>query len=575
MNRIRSCCICLPVLLGLVGVMLGLAGSFVSSNAWAGQRIKSFDVLIRGGRVFDGSGNPWYRADIGVRDGRIASIGNLSAASATRIIDASGMGVAPGFIDSHCHSDSSLVIDGSAQSKVRQGVTLEVLGESSSVAPLAGEVLEQRRRSGERSGYEVTWTDIPGYFAQLMRQGISVNVATKVAPQQIKRIVVGGSVTRRATPSQLEEMKRLVAEAIQDGAFGLSSWFRGGGYRFPEEMLPMAQVAADHGAVIYETHVGSEGYQLEEELQKAIDIAEHTGLPVQIAHFKIRGRSLWERLEPAIQMIEDARRRGLDVTANQYPYTAMLQGWNNFFPTWARETEDLEELLGDSENRDRIRKDPEWIQYFEEHGGIDGVVLCCLRHSSPVKQYEGMTVSEIAAKRSDPDPINALFEVVMENGRFPGGIHHNQPEVNVRRIMALPWVAFATNAGAARPDGVLGEGILHPRAYGTFPRVLGRYVREEHVITLEEAIRKMTSLPAQTLRLENRGRLHQGYWADIVIFDSETVIDQATFEQPHQYPLDIDTVLVNGVVVLDGGHHTGARPGRPVYGPGKRRRPQG
>ncbi len=569
MNRISDLVLRLIVVVGLA-VSLTVAGTMTGSESGAFQGAQRFDVLIKGGRVFDGSGNPWFRADVGVRDGKIAAIGDLSDADAARIIDAAGMAVAPGFIDIHSHSDGTLPVDGTAQSKVRQGVTLDVGGERASVAPLAGEVLEERRSSARSQGYELDWTDLDGYFEHLLRKGISLNVAIKVAPQQIKRIVVGGSVEQAATPEQLERMKQLIVEAMHDGAIGIASWFRGGGYRFAEEMIPMAQAAVDHGAVVYETHVGSEGYQLEEELQKAIDIVEQTGLPVSIAHFKIRGRAIWDRLEPAIRMIEAARQRGLDVTANQYPYTAMTQGWSNFFPTWAREAEDLEELLGSTANRGRIRNDPEWIQYFEEHGGIEGVVLCCLRNDSPVKQYDGMSVAEIAAQRGDPDPINALFEVVMENGRFPGGIHHNQSEENVRRIMALPWVAIASDGWAVRPDGVLGEGVVHPRLYGTFPRVLGRYVRDQPLLTLADAIRKMTSLPAQVLRLEDRGRLLPGYWADIVVFDPGTVIDVATYEEPHQYSIGVDYVLVNGVVVIDDGEHTGARPGQPVYGPGRR-----
>ena len=564
MNRMPGPMFRLTIIVGAV-ISLTFAGSLTGS-----QEAERFDVLIKGGRVFDGSGSPWFRADVGVRDGKIAKIGDLARASADRIINAAGKAVSPGFIDIHSHSDFSLTVDGLAQSKVRQGVTLDVGGERESVAPLAGEVLERRRRSARRLGYELDWTDLPGYFEHLLRKGISINVAIKVAPQQIKRIVVGGSVTQVATAKQLERMKQLVVEAMHDGAIGLSSWFRGGGYRFAEEMIPMAQAAVDHGAVVYESHVGSEGYQLEEELQKAIDIAEQTGLPVNVAHFKIRGRSIWDRLDTAIRMIEDARERGLDVTANQYPYTAMTQGWTNFFPTWARESVDLEELLGSAANRDRIREDPEFIQYFEDHGGVDGVVLCCLRRDSPIKQYDGMSVSEIAAQRGDPDPINALFEVVMENGVFPGGIHHNQSEENVRHIMTLPWVAIASDGWAVSPDGVFGEGVVHPRLYGTFPRVLGRYVRDEPLLTLADAIRRMTSLPAQVLRLEDRGRLLQGNWADIVVFDPETVIDVATYEEPHQYSIGINHVLVNGVVVIDDGEHTGARPGQPVYGPGRR-----
>ena len=317
-------------------VSLTVAATAAFSLPSASQGAEPFDVLIKGGRIFDGSGNPWFRADVGVRDGKIAAIGDLSDAVAVQVIEAAGKAVSPGFIDIHSHSDFTLLVDGTGQSKVRQGVTLDVGGERTSVVPLAGEVLQARRRNGRSQGVDVDWTDLDGYFEHLLREGTSINVAIKVAPQQVKRIVVGGSVEQAATAEQLERMKQLIVEAVHDGAIGISSWYRGGGYRFAEEMIPMAQAAVDHGAVVYETHVGSEGYQLEEELQKAIDIVEQTGLPVSIAHFKIRGRAIWDRLEPAIQMIEDARARGLDITASQYPYTAMTQGWSNFFPTWAR-----------------------------------------------------------------------------------------------------------------------------------------------------------------------------------------------------------------------------------------------
>jgi N-acyl-D-amino-acid deacylase len=321
--------------------------------------------------------------------------------------------------------------------------------------------------------------------------------------------------------------------------------------------------------VVYETHIGSEGYQLLEELEKAIQVAEVTGLPVQIAHFKVRGRSQWRNMERAIQRVEEARRRGLDVTANQYPYTAMWQGWADFFPSWLLDAPDAVEKLKDPAVRARVRKDPQFIQFFEEHGGVEGVTL--LAGAAAVKQYDGMRVEAIAKARAS-DPIDTVFDMVVENGAFPGGLYHNMSEENVRRVMALPWVAIASDGSALRVPEDPDAGVVHPRHYGTFPRVLGKYVREERLLTLEDAVRKMTGLPAQVLRLQDRGRLLEGYWADVVIFNPETVIDRATFEKPHQYSEGIEYVAVNGVLVIDQGRHTGKRPGRGIYGSGYQRR---
>lgn len=528
----------------------------------------TYDVVIYGGMVFDGSGNPWYRTDLGIRNGRIEKIGSIAAGAGRRSIDASGKAVSPGFIDLHTHSDIPLLVDGTAQSKARQGVTLDVLGEGRSVAPLQGVVLEESRNQNKRRyNLDVDWTSVAGYFDRLQKQGVSINVATSIAPQQVKRAVVGYD-NRRARPEELTRMKQLVAEAMRDGAVGLSSAFEGGGYDNPDEIFEMAKVAAQHGGY-FATHAGSEGYQLIDELEKAIKVAEVTKIPVHLFHLKIRGRNLWGKVGPAIAMIQEARSRGLEITANQYPYTAMQHPWGALFPSWAKDgpPNRIVEVLRDPANRERLKKDRVFIQYVEEHGGFEGVVGS--RFGNPKnKQLEGKTIAEIAKIRGDKDPADTCFNLILEEGNFVDGVHHNMSEDDVKLIMRLPWVAIASDGTALRPEGVLGDGKPHPRSYGTNPRVLGKYVREEKVLSLEEAIRKMTSFPAQILRLKDRGLLREGYWGDVVVFDPRTVNDRGTFEEPEQYAVGIDHVLVNGVSVIENGNHTGAKPGKPIYGAG-------
>jgi N-acyl-D-amino-acid deacylase len=536
--------------------------------ALTAQTPARYDIAVVNGMVVDGSGSPWYRADVGIRDGRIAAIGTIDPASATTVIDATGKAVTPGFIDMHTHSDLPLVVDGTAQSKVREGVTLDLLGESASVAPLEGVVAGQFKSDAKRRyGIDVDWSNFTGYFGRLMKQGVSINVASSVAPQQIKRAVIGFT-NRPATTEELERMNSMVATAMREGAVGLSAAYEGGGYDNPEETFAMAAVAHKYGGY-YGTHVGSEGFQLMEEIKKAIDVADKTGIPVHIYHLKIRGRELWGKVEPAIKMIEDARARGLDITANQYPYTAMQHPWAALFPEWTKDggPSRILEVLRDADLREKLKRDPRFKQYVAEHGGFAAIVA--LRFDNPKdKPLEGKSIAEIAKIRGDLDPADTCFDLVLEEGHFVDGVYHNMDEADVKRIMQLPWVSIASDGSALRPDGVLGDGLPHPRSYGTNPRVLGKYVREEHTLKMEDAIRKMTSLPAQILRLKDRGLLRQGYWADVVVFDPATVKDNGTFEVPEQYPTGITNVLVNGVPVIMNGEHTGKKPGKIVYGPG-------
>jgi N-acyl-D-amino-acid deacylase len=534
-----------------------------------------YDVAIVNGMIVDGSGNPWYRGDVGIRDGRIVAIGAFSAAdrsAAATVIDAAGKAVTPGFIDMHTHSDLPLVVDGTAQSKIREGVTLDILGESASVSPLEGVVAETFRKDAKsRYGIDVDWTSFTGYFDRLMKQGVSMNVASSVAPQQIKRAVIG-YVNRPATPAEVERMKEMVADAMREGAVGLSAAYEGGGYDNPAETFAMAAVAHKFGGY-YGTHVGSEGFQLIDEVKAAIAVADHTGIPVHIYHLKIRGRELWGKVDPAIALIEDARARGLEITANQYPYTAMQHPWAALFPEWAKDGPPTKilEVLADADQREKLRRDPRFKQYVAEHGGFEGIVASRFSNAKN-KPLEGKSIAEIAKLRGDLDPADTCFNLILEEGRFVDGVHHNMDEGDVKHIMQLPWVSIASDGSALRPDGVLGDGLPHPRSYGTNPRVLGKYVREEHTLTLEDAIRKMTSLPAQVLRLKDRGLLREGFWADVVVFDPSTVKDNGTYEVPEQYPTGILDVLVNGIPVIMNGEHTGAKPGKIVYGPGYERK---
>lgn len=533
------------------------------------KSMAEYDIVIRGGRVVNGAGNPWFWADVAVKDGRIARIGNLNDVDAARTIDVDGMVVCPGFIDMHTHSDIPLVQDGLAQSKVRQGVTLDVIGESATVSPVAGHVAEEYRQDQlHRSGVEVDWTDFDGYFARLMRQGISMNVASSVSPQQIKRAVVGFE-NRAATPNEQRAMNDYVDESMRQGAVGLCTAWHGGGPEFPDEVMEMAHLAASYGGY-YGTHVGSEGEVVMEELEKALYIGRSARIPVHIYHLKSRGRANWPKVPQIIQAIEEARAQGLDVTANQYPYTAMQHPWYRLVPRWVQDAprKEAAALLGERAYRDRVKQDPEFHQYIDEHGGWEGIVAT-VTHNPALKQYEGKTAVEIARMMGQSDIAEAAFDLIHQEGNFPYGVYHNMAEDDVKTIMQRPWVSIGSDGSAVNLDE---PGVPHPRSFGTNVRVLGKYVREEGVLRLEDAIRKMTSLPGQTLGVRDRALLREGFWADIVVFDPARVAERATFLQPKQYPVGIEYVLVNGTVVVDQAEHTGARPGAVIYGPGHKSR---
>lgn len=519
---------------------------------------QNYDLLIKGGRILDGTGNPWYLGDVGIVKDKIVAIGKLEAAHATRVINANGMIVAPGFIDLHTHSDMPLLADGKAEAKVRDGVTLDVIGEGSSVAPRDGMPAERG------DGVPQDWTTFTGYFDKLMKQGISMNVISHVAAGQIRRVVMGYS-DRAATPEELDKMKKLVARSMEEGAWGLVTDFDSGGPTHPEEIIEMAKVAASYGGN-YTSHIGSEGFQQTKEIGFVTRVADEAQIPVHIFHLKIRAEDNWGTMQKYLDQINHARESGLDVTANQYPYTAMFHGWNAFFPVWAREggPAKFAERLKDPATREKIKKDPDFLTWSKEHGGWQGIVMA--RANTPGnKKYEGMRIAEIAKMRGDADPADTCLTLMAEEGGRINGIFHTMSEQDVKLVMKQPWVAIASDGSAINLDA---PGVPHPRNYSTNARVLGHYVREEHVLTLEDAVRKMTSLPAQILGLTDRGQLHVGFTADVVVFDPAKVQETNSFEHPKSYPDGIPYVVVNGGVVIDNGTHTRLRPGRVIYGKG-------
>jgi N-acyl-D-aspartate/D-glutamate deacylase len=551
-------------------VVLAAATALAAAGVRTHTQAPELDVLIRNGQVLDGTGSAAVRADVGIRDGRIAELGSLAGRAARRTIDAAGMVVAPGFIDLHTHSEMPLLADGRAESKVRQGVTLDVMGESTSVAPRDG-LDADAPGPGSLGGDAVRpdWTTFAGYFERLERQGTSINAISHVSSEQVRRVVMGYDA-RPANAEQLARMKQLVARSMEEGAWGLVTRFESGGPEHPEEVLELAKVVASYGGN-YTSHTGSEGFEQDREFDFAIRVAREAKLPVHIFHFKIRARQNWGTVGRYIRQLEAARAQGLDITANQYPYTAMFHGWNAFFPLWIREggPDRFAERLKDPAARARLKKDKDFETWAREHGWWDGIVMA--RASTAAnRRYEGMPIAEIAKQRGDADPMDTCIDLMAEEGGRISGIFHTMSEEDVRAVMKLSWVAVASDGSAINLQA---PGVPHPRNYSTNARVLGHYVRDERVLTLPDAVRKMTSLPASILGLNDRGQLKPGFAADVVVFDPQRVRGTNSFEKPKSYAEGVPYVLVNGVVVIDRGEHTGARPGKALRGAGARRGP--
>ncbi|HUG06194.1 MAG: D-aminoacylase [Chloroflexota bacterium] len=532
------------------------------------------DVVIRGGTVFDGSGGKPFGADIAIDGDRIAAIGFVSERGRAEI-DAAGLAVAPGFINMLSWATTSLIADGRSQSDIRQGVTLEVFGEGWSLGPV-NETM--RREQTEQQGdikYDITWTTLAEALDTIAARGISPNVASFVGAATA-RIHELAHEDRPPTPEELRRMRALVDAAMRDGALGVGSAliYAPATYADTDELVALAEVAGRHGGM-YISHMRSEGNRLVEAVDEVIEIARRARLPAEIYHLKQAGRANWTKLDTVIDHVERARGEGLAITADMYPYEAGATGLSSCFPPWAHEGGLRATLarLRDAVQRARIREEmarsgTDWENLYEAAGTPEGIVLVAFRNER-LKPLTGRTLGQIAAARG-ADPRDVAMDLVLEDESRVGMVIFMASAANLRREVALPWMSFGSDAGSLAPEGVFLLSQPHPRAYGTFARVLGRFVREEQAAPLADVVRRMTGLPAANLKLDRRGLLRPGYFADVVAFDAATITDHATYTEPHRYATGVEHVLVNGAPVLRDGTHTSARPGRVVYGPARR-----
>jgi N-acyl-D-amino-acid deacylase len=535
----------------------------------------SFDLVIVNGHLVDGTGSPWYSGDLGIRDGKIAAIGNLSSAARSRTIDAHGMVVAPGFIDMLGQSDLTILVDPRLPSKIYQGITTEITGEGGSAAPLNDAIIAADRESYEHLQIKADWRTLGEYFARLEKQKIGINFATYVGATQVRRMVLGDD-DRQPAPEQLERMKELVRQAMLDGAVGVSTSleYPPAPYAKTEELIALAGEASKFGG-IYATHMRNESNAVLPAIDEALRIGREGKIPVEIWHLKVAGKDNWGRMPEVVAKINSARAEGMDIAADTYAYTAWFNSFSAFIPPWAHDggTPKLIERLKDPATRARIRKDLEtpsqaWDNEWEEIKGPESVLIGVVQNPK-LLPMQGKTLAEVA-KIWNKDPMDALFDLLIEDNAFTGVAVFGMSEPDVALAVQQPWVSIDNDSSGASAEGILGREHPHPRAYGTFPRILRRYVREEHKLSLEDAIRKMSALPAQRMRLTDRGVLKAGMWADIVVFDPANIRDLATFENPNQLSQGMEYVLVNGAAVIEGGKMTGALPGKVLRGAGYR-----
>ena len=533
-----------------------------------------YDVVIVSGSVIDGTGAQAVMTDVGVRDGRIATIGPLADARATRRIEAKGLVVAPGFIDMHNHSDYTILVEPKAESAIRQGLTTLVLGESRSAGPLkAGQNDDPRSRA---DGAAPDWTTLGGYFKTLEAQHMATNIASYVGEEQVWTYVKGYAQTP-ATSDEIDQMRKLVAQAMEEGAMGLSTALLvpPSSLATTDNLIELAKISKQYGG-IYSSHIRDEGEKVFEAVQEAINVGKGANIPVDIIHMKIAHKKLWGRVNEIIAMVQKARDEGYNIQANVYPYTAGQNNLSSIIPPWAVDggRDAMIERLKNPALRPRLRREilngiPGWYNHYLATGdGWAGMILVTLR-SEKNKGFQGKRMSELIAARGG-NPADVLMDVLIEeNGSVPTVFfHHAEPDMQL--VLKQPWTSIGSDGGALSVDGPTSHTHPHPRYFGTFPRVLGRYVRELQVVTLPEAVKKMSSMNADKIGIKDRGRLKEGMWADITVFNPATVIDRATFENPHQYPVGIDYVIVNGAITIDRGQHTGALAGRVIYGPGKK-----
>jgi N-acyl-D-amino-acid deacylase len=540
------------------------------------QATPAFDIVIRGGRIVDGTGSPWYWGDVGVRNGKIAAIGKLDGARTKRAIEAHGAIVAPGFIDMLGQSDISILVNPHLPSKIFQGITTEVTGEGGSAAPLTEAMLKRGLPNYQHYQVKPDWKTFREYFARLERQGIGINFASYVGATQVRQVVLGDG-DRAPGAADLERMRALVRQAMEDGAVGLSTslQYAPAPYAKTGELIALATEAAKYGG-IYTTHMRSEGNAIDAAIDEAARIGREAGIPVEIWHLKAAGKSNWGRMPSIVARIEEARRSGIDITADTYAYPAWFNDLSAFIPPWAHDGGDakLLERLKDPAMRARIRRDmetrsTEWDNEWHEIPGPEAILVGVV-YNSALLPLQGKTIAQIASMWSK-DPIDTIFDLlIQDNGRTSVAVF-GMSEQDVSLALLQPWVSIDNDSQGTAPDGILGKEHPHPRAYGTFPRILRKYVREEKKLRLEEAIRKFSALPAQRMRFTDRGVLKAGMWADVVVFDPDRIRDLATFEKPNQLSEGMEYVLVNGVPVIDGGKATDALPGKVLRGAGYRK----
>lgn len=533
----------------------------------------SHDLILRGGNIYDGSGNDPFVGDIAIDGDKIVALGDIGDATGTVEIDVQGLAVAPGFVNMMSWANESLIHDGRSQSDIRQGVTLEIMGEGSSMGPLNASMRAEMVGQQSDIVYDVEWTSLAEYLEFLEKRGVSPNVASFIGAATPREYVIGHE-DRPPTPEELDEMRSLVRGAMEDGALGVASslMYPPGLFADISELVELSKVASEYDGM-YISHMRDEGAHMIRAVDELITIAREANIRAEIYHLKSSGQANWPLFDQAVEMVEKARAEGLEITADVYTYPAGSTGLNVTIPPWVQEGgfEASLQRMSDPAIREQIieemnKPSDDWENMYLMPGTPDGILLVSFK-SEALKPLTGKTLAEVAAMRGTT-PENTIMDLIIEDGSRVGTVYFTQSEDVVRKAVALPWVSFNSDAASLAPEGVFLKSNPHPRAYGSFARVLGKYVREEKVITLQDAIRKLAALPAQNLRIDRRGELKQGFYADVVVFDPDKVQDHATFVEPHQYSTGMVHVFVNGEQVLKDGEHTGATPGRAVRGPG-------
>jgi N-acyl-D-amino-acid deacylase len=541
-------------------------------------RRPQYDVVLRNGTIYDGSGAAPFQADLAIRGDTIAAIGALKDGTGRIDLDVHGLAVAPGFVNMMCWANESLIADGRSQSDIRQGVTLEVMGEGDSMGPLNDAMKKEMVDRQSDIKYTVEWTTLGQYLDYLARRGVSPNVASFIGAAT-PRIYVIGYQDRPPTPDELAKMQELVRQAMKEGALGVASAliYPPGSFAKTEELIALAKAAGEYDGV-YISHVRNEGARLLEAVDELIRIAREANVRAEIYHLKASGKSNWAKMDQAIARVEQARAQGLRITADMYTYPAGATGLTSTMPPWVQDGgfEATLKRLRDPAARKRIaaemrRESPDWENMYLAAGSPDGILLTGFKNEK-LKPLTGKTLGEVARMRGKP-PEETVMDLIVEDESRIDTVYFTQSEDNVRKNLALPWVSFCSDAASLAPEGVFLKSSTHPRAYGSFARLLGQYVRGEKIIPLQEAIRKLAALPAENLKIERRGMLKEGHFADVVVFDPAKIQDHATYDKPHQYATGVVHVFVNGVQVLKDGEHTGAKPGRVVRGPGWSKKP--